>query len=115
MTDGSWTIFISIAVTFLFMLGVPVFLVIGYWVIGMSLVLGLPLINTGAALADVFTDGFALLAMPLFILTGDVLVRSRLSHKLLDVAEATMGSLRSGLGTSTVLGCGFFACISGSD
>ncbi len=26
-----------------------------------------------------------------------------------------MGSLRSGFGTSTVLGCGFFACISGSD
>jgi tripartite ATP-independent transporter DctM subunit len=38
-----------------------------------------------------------------------------LSGKLLDVAEATMGSLRSGFGTSTVLGCGFFACISGSD
>ncbi|MEE8499151.1 MAG: TRAP transporter large permease, partial [Kiloniellales bacterium] len=33
----------------------------------------------------------------------------------LDVAEATMGSLRSGFGTSTVLGCGFFSCISGSD
>src|SRR3546814_13575935 len=26
-----------------------------------------------------------------------------------------MGSLKSGFGTSTVLGCGFFACISGSD
>jgi tripartite ATP-independent transporter DctM subunit len=31
------------------------------------------------------------------------------------VAEATMGWQRAGLGTSTVLGCGFFACISGSD
>ena len=60
-------------------------------------------------------DAFALIAIPLFILTGDVLVRSGLSNKLLDVAEATMGSLRTGLGTSTVLGCGFFACISGSD
>jgi len=44
-----------------------------------------------------------------------VLVRSGLSDKLLDVAEATMGSLKSGFGTSTILGCGFFACISGSD
>jgi tripartite ATP-independent transporter DctM subunit len=26
-----------------------------------------------------------------------------------------MGSLKSGFGTSTILGCGFFACISGSD
>jgi len=41
-------------------------------------------------------------------------VRSGLAYKLLDFAEATTGSLRSGFGTSTVLGCGFFACISGS-
>lgn len=60
-------------------------------------------------------DAFALIAIPLFVLTGDVLVRTGLSVKLLRIAEATMGSVRSGLGTSTVLGCGFFSCISGSD
>ena len=60
-------------------------------------------------------DSFALIAIPLFVLTGDVMVRSRLAYKLLDFAEATTGSLRSGFGTSTVLGCGFFACSSGSD
>jgi len=60
-------------------------------------------------------DSFALIAIPLFVLTGDVLVRTGLSIKLLRIAEATMGSTRSGLGTSTVLGCGFFACVSGSD
>src|SRR3546814_16693608 len=60
-------------------------------------------------------DAFALIAIPLFILTGDVLVRSGLSDKLLDIAEATIGRLKSGFGTSTVLGCGFFSCISGSD
>ena len=74
----------------------------------------LPLTLFGEALFSGI-DAFALIAIPLFILTGDVLVRSGLSNKLLDVAEATMGSLRTGLGTSTVLGCGFFACISGSD
>ena len=58
---------------------------------------------------------FALIAVPLFILTGDVLVRTGLSNKLLDVADATTGGFRAGLGTATVLGCGFFACISGSD
>ncbi|NVK95974.1 MAG: TRAP transporter large permease subunit, partial [Ruegeria pomeroyi] len=97
MTDGNWTILISVGVTFLFMLGVPVFLVIGYWVIGMSLVLGLPLINTGSALADVFTDGFALLAMPLFILTGDLINRSGIARRLSDFAYACHGWLRGGL------------------
>ncbi|MEQ8737787.1 MAG: TRAP transporter large permease [Hoeflea sp.] len=114
MTDGSWTIFISIAVTFLFMLGVPVFLVIGYWVIGMSLVLGLPLINTGAALADVFTDGFALLAMPLFILTGDLINRSGIARRLSDFAYALLGWLRGGLAMASLGACGLFAAISGS-
>tara|TARA_R110002049_G_scaffold100580_4_gene244824 strand:- start:3533 stop:4894 length:1362 start_codon:yes stop_codon:yes gene_type:complete len=115
MTDGSWTIFISIAVTFLFMLGVPVFLVIGYWVIGMSLVLGLPLINTGAALADVFTDGFALLAMPLFILTGDLINRSGIARRLSDFAYSLLGWLRGGLAMASLGACGLFAAISGSN
>ncbi len=68
----------------------------------------------GEALFDGI-DAFALIAIPLFILTGDVLARTGLANKLLDVAEATVGGFKSGFGTATVLGCGFFACISGSD
>ncbi|MDP5217015.1 TRAP transporter large permease [Ruegeria sp. 2205SS24-7] len=115
MTDGNWITIISIGVTFLFMLGVPVFLVIGYWVIGMSFVLGLPLINTGAALADVFTDGFALLAMPLFILTGDLINRSGIARRLSDFAYSCLGWLRGGLAMASLGACGLFAAISGSN
>lgn len=60
-------------------------------------------------------DSFALIAIPLFILTGDIMVRSGLANKLLDFAEASFGSFRSGFGTATVMGCGLFSCISGSD
>ncbi len=74
----------------------------------------LPLTLIGEGLFD-GVDSFALIAIPLFVLTGDVMVRSRLAYKLLNFAEATFGSLRSGFGTSTVMGCGLFACISGSD
>jgi len=74
----------------------------------------LPYGMLGEALFDGM-DAFALIAVPLFILTGDVLVRTGLSDRLLDVAEATTGSFKSGFGSSTVLGCGFFAAISGSD
>ena len=102
MTDGTWVTLISIGVTICFMLGVPVFLVIGYWVIGMSFVLGLPLDNTGAALADVFTDGFALLAMPLFILTGDLINRSGIAKRLSDFAYACLGWLRGGLAMASL-------------
>jgi C4-dicarboxylate transporter DctM subunit len=99
----------------LFALAVPIWVALGFAAIGLLVLTEvLPLTLFGEALFSGI-DAFALIAIPLFILTGDVLVRSGLSGKLLDVAEATMGSLRSGFGTSTVLGCGFFSCISGSD
>lgn len=111
-----WPVLVPVIIMFaLFAMGVPVWVSLGFTSIGLLVATGvLPLSLFGEALFQGI-DAFALIAIPLFILTGDVLVRSGLSNKLLDVAEATMGSLRSGLGTSTVLGCGFFACISGSD
>lgn len=106
---------ISVGVTVLFLLGVPVFLVIGYWVIGVSLALDMPLQNIGGALADVFTDGFALLAMPLFILTGDLINRSGIARRLSDFAYACLGWIRGGLSMATLGACGLFAAISGSN
>lgn len=99
----------------LFALSVPVWVALGICSVSLLLVTEvLPMSLFGQALFD-GVDAFALIAIPLYILTGDALVRSGLSNKLIDIAEATLGSLRSGLGTSTVLGCGFFSCISGSD
>ena len=115
MMDGNWITLISIGATLLFLLGVPVFLVIGYWVIGASLVLGMTLDNIGAALGDVFTDGFALLAMPLFILTGDLINRSGIARRLSDFAYACLGWIRGGLGMASLGACGLFAAISGSN
>lgn len=104
-----------IGMLILLLLAVRVWVVIGLGSLVMLLTTEvLPPGLMGEALFD-GVDSFALIAVPLFILTGDVLVRTGLSNKLLDVAEATMGWQRAGLGTSTVLGCGFFACISGSD
>ncbi len=111
-----WEFFVPLALmVVLILLAVRIWVVVGVGALAMLYFTEvLPLALLGEALFDGI-DSFALIAVPLFILTGDVLVRSGLSTKLLDVAEATMGARRSGLGTSTVLGCGFFACISGSD
>lgn len=104
-----------IGMVVLILLGVRIWVVIGLGSMAMLYFTGvLPLTLLGEALFD-GVDSFALIAVPLFILTGDVLVRTGLSLKLLEVAEAVMGWQRAGSGTATVLGCGFFACISGSD
>ncbi|MEP7205965.1 MAG: TRAP transporter large permease [Casimicrobiaceae bacterium] len=104
-----------LSIVALLLLAVPFWVAVGIGTIVLLLQTGaLPLSLLGEALFQ-GVDSFALIAIPLFVLTGDVMVRSGLAYKLLDFAEATTGSLRTGFGTSTVLGCGFFACISGSD
>ncbi len=115
LTDANWITIISLAVTFLFMLGVPVLLVIAYWVVGCSFVMGLTLDNMGSELLNVFNKGFALLAMPLFILTGDLINQSGIARRLSDFAYACLGWLRGGLAMAAIGACGLFAAISGSN
>jgi tripartite ATP-independent transporter DctM subunit len=102
-------------IVLLLVVGVPFWVSLG---LGTAVMLAttsaLPLTLIGEALFE-GVDSFALIAIPLFILTGDIMVRSKLAYDLLGFAEATFGSLKSGFGTSTVMGCGLFACISGSD
>ncbi len=96
-------------------LAVPVWAAIGLSAITMLLMSGdLPLSLVGESLFHGI-DHFALTAVPLFILTGDVLVRTGLSRKFLDVAEALTQFAKGGFGSATVLVCGMFAAISGSD
>ena len=115
MADATWITLISIAVTFLFMMGTPVLLIIFYWVVGCSFVLDLTLDNTGAELLNVFKDGFALMAMPLFILTGDLINKSGIAKRLSDFAYACLGWIRGGLAMASLGACGLFAAISGSN
>lgn len=96
-------------------LGIPVWAAIGTASILMLMWSGvLPLSLLGESLFEGI-DAFALTAVPLFILTGDVLVRTGLSRKFLDVAEALTCWSKGGFGSATVLVCGMFSAISGSD
>lgn len=96
-------------------LAVPIWAAIGSAAIAMLLLSGaLPLSLVGESLFDGI-DAFALTAIPLFILTGDVLVRTGLSRKFLDIAEALTCWTKGGFGSATVLVCGMFSAISGSD
>ncbi|MEM9199002.1 MAG: TRAP transporter large permease [Pseudomonadota bacterium] len=100
---------------FLVALGVPVWASIGASAVAMLMVSQvLPLSLFGESLFHGI-DHFALTAVPLFILTGDVLVRTGLSRKFLDVAEALTNWAKGGFGSATVLVCGMFSAISGSD
>ena len=111
-----WDFYLPVIIFVLFCaLGIPIWATIGASAIAMLVFSGvLPLSLLGESLFDGI-DAFALTAIPLFILTGDVLVRTGLSRKFLDVAEALTCWIRGGFGSATVLVCGMFSAISGSD
>lgn len=59
-------------------------------------------------------DSFPLLAIPFFVLAGELMGRGGVSKRLLKLADAMLGYVTGGLGMVTTIGCMFFAAISGS-
>lgn len=59
-------------------------------------------------------DVFALMAMPLFILVGELMNRGGITVVLIDLSMAIVGRVRGGLGHVNVMTSVFFAGISGS-
>ena len=60
------------------------------------------------------TDSFTLMAIPLFILAGELMAAGGVSEELLNVADAFFGRMWGGLAIVTVAVCMFFAAVSGS-
>ena len=59
-------------------------------------------------------DSVALIAIPLFILAGGLMVQGGISKRIVDFADALIGHFPSGLALVSILACMFFAAITGS-
>ncbi|WP_066295306.1 TRAP transporter large permease [Bacillus sp. FJAT-29937] len=59
-------------------------------------------------------NNFSYLALPLFILAGNVMGHGGLTKRLMDLADAIVGRLSGGLGMTAVVTCAFFGAVSGS-
>ena len=59
-------------------------------------------------------DSFALLAIPFFILAGQLMNRGGIARRLIDLARALVGGLPAGLAHVHVVGSMLFGAISGS-
>lgn len=73
-----------------------------------DLLLGAPLSIVGTA------SNYVLLAIPLFIMAGEVAIRGRLIEPLVELTRAVLAPIPGGAGAATVLTCMFFAGITGS-
>lgn len=59
-------------------------------------------------------DSFSLMAVPFFVLAGELMATGGISRRLLNIADAFLGRKYGGLALVTVVACMFFAAISGS-
>ena len=59
-------------------------------------------------------NSFSLIAVPFFILAGDLLSKGKISKLLVEFCESLLGMIRGGLSVVSVLAGMFFAAISGS-
>lgn len=108
------TILIIILCLFgLLLVGVPVAFALGSIGLGMLIIGGFsPLMAPQAVLSTL--DGFILLAVPLFLLMSNVLLRGGVGRDLFGAVQAWVGHWPGGLAVATILSCGLFAAISGS-
>ncbi|MEJ5358658.1 MAG: TRAP transporter large permease [Desulfobacterales bacterium] len=111
MSEAAWVLTAGFLV--LLLLGLPIVFALGLsslialWLLDIDLVVMAQRIIAG-------TQSFPLLAIPGFILSGDLMTRGGLSTRLVQVAEPLVRHVRGGLGMVSVLASMFFACISGS-
>lgn len=75
---------------------------------------GAPSINTLVSSTISLSDSFPLIAVPLFVLAGDIMQTGGLSRRLVDLAYFMVGRVRAGMAYVNILASMFFAAISGS-
>ena len=105
---------LAFSLIFFFALSIPVAVSIALAsIFGITFFSNLPLLIVPQKM---FTglDSFPLMAVPFFILAGNLMTKGGISHRLVDFAKALVGGMQGGLASSCVVTCMIFAAISGS-
>ena len=102
---GGFLVLLALGVPIVFALGIASLAVL--WLLDIDAVMLAQRVVAG-------TQSFPLLAIPGFILAGDLMTAGGLSARLVKVAEPMVRHVKGGLGIVSVLASMFFATISGS-
>lgn len=89
------------------------------WALGLACVVAVvldPQLTLAVIAQRIFTgaNSFSMLAVPAFILAGDIMSKGGLSKRLVAFADATVGWISGGISLVSIVACTFFAAISGS-
>jgi C4-dicarboxylate transporter, DctM subunit len=105
---------IGLSLIILFSLGVPIAIsIVLASIIGIEFFSPLPLLLVPQQMF-VGIDSFPLMAIPFFILAGNLMSAGGISRRLVDLAKSMVGGLQGGLAMTCVLTCMMFAAVSGS-
>ncbi len=113
MADYSMTLVIFGALIASLLLGIPMGFSLGISAIVGLLFTNIPLIF----MAETFFSGteiFPLIAIPGFILAGNIMLKTGITEKIINVIYALVGNVPGGFAVVTILSCMFFASLSGS-
>jgi tripartite ATP-independent transporter DctM subunit len=109
------TISLVLGAAVLFVLGVPIAVALGFSSALVILVFRpVPNLTMIPQLFAEAASSFTLLAVPLFILVGNLMERGTIGRKLIDFCTAIVGWMTGGLGAVNVVGSMVFGGISGS-
>ncbi len=102
------------AAILLVLTGAPLFVSIGVAALSCALLIGN--YDVVSVTTDMFeaTKKHELLAIPFFVLAGNLMTRGSIADRLVGVARAVVGTVPGGLGLATIFSCVIFAAISGS-
>ncbi|MDI4237099.1 TRAP transporter large permease [Bradyrhizobium sp. Arg237L] len=101
------------SMTILIVIAVPIFAVMGISSIVALRAKGIDLISVPQNVFEAL-DSFALLAVPFYVLAGNIMKVGGISNRLIGLATALLGWMRGGVGSAAILTCMFFSTISGS-
>ena len=108
------TIFILIiAMVVLMIIGVPISISLG----AASMAAALPFdLNLAVIAQRMFTalDTVSIMAIPFFILAGNLMTKGGISRRLCELTNQIFGNFRGGMSYALILACAFFAALSGS-
>ena len=102
-----------ITFSILLLMGVPVAFCLGLSSLATVLYMDIPPIVVFQQMSTGM-NAFAMLAIPFFIYSGDLMIRGGIADRLIQFAASLVGHLRGGLGQVNVITCTLFGGISGS-
>lgn len=98
----------------LFVLGVPIFLCMATWTLLASFIIDFTIQNIGVTSYQGISS-YALLAMPLFIVAGELISAGGGAAKLSALPATVLRPIRGGMSLAAIATCSIFSAISGSN